>query len=129
MKNLDSGGSQESLNSMLFKPITDVFVDEVSASVGSLYSMAKYYGSSLLLLWKAMLLKRRILFYSDVPIGVVCARVHACGNLLNGSPEFMKLFEQPKRLYYVTLNDATSLSAQKFYVACTSDKVTWIINF
>lgn len=122
-KNLDSGGSQDNLNSILFKPITDVFVDEVSAAVGSLYSVAKFFGSSLMLIWKALLLKRRILFYSDVPVGIVCARVHACASLLNGSPEFMKLFEQPKRLYYVNLNDAASLSAQKFYVACTSEKI------
>jgi hypothetical protein len=127
--NQDAGGAPDSLSVSLFKPHQDVFVDEVSANVSSLLSMMNYFGNSMLILWKAMLLKKRILFYSDVPIGVVCARVHGCGHLLSGNVEVLKFIETPKRLYYVNLNDSVMLEKTNYYVACTTEKVVYDPGF
>lgn len=47
----------------------------------------------------------------------------AIGHLLNGTLETLKFLEQPKRLYYVNLNDISAIEKTKFYIACTSEKV------
>ncbi|KAL0481065.1 hypothetical protein AKO1_012839 [Acrasis kona] len=118
--------------------LSDMFVNDVSRSVSSLSSLFHFYGASLLTIWKILLLRKRILFFSDVPIGVVCARVHACGHLLElplsltpveeRHGELGRLFQQtPTRYYYISVNDLTLFEKQEyqndFFIACTADKI------
>ena len=61
--------------------------DDMDVLRGSLSNLAFFFGASVFTLWKAVLLRRRILFYSPVPVGVVCERAHAVGGLLAHSLE------------------------------------------
>ncbi|KAH8054713.1 DUF2347-containing protein [Aureococcus anophagefferens] len=100
--------------------------DDLSVLRGSLGNLAFFYGASVFTLWKAVLLRRRILFYSPVPVGIVCERAHAVSGLLAHSldPSVASLLAAPEdELLFVNVADLDDLAARRTYVACTSEKV------
>lgn len=100
--------------------------DDLSVLRGSLGNLAFFYGASVFTLWKAVLLRRRILFYSPVPVGIVCERAHAVSGLLAHSldPSVAPLLAAPEdELLFVNVADLDDLAARRTYVACTSEKV------
>ncbi len=60
------------LECAIFRPISDVFVNDISRSVGAVSSLFRFYGEHLLTIWKALLLRKRIIFYHQIPMAL-CA--------------------------------------------------------
>ena len=81
----------------------------------------QFFGPSIFLLWKAALLRKRILFFSPVPIEQGCSRVRWMGKILGleGGGEIAP----PSLLFYVNVFDIDMLSSTASYIACTSEKI------
>jgi len=81
----------------------------------------QFFGPSIFLLWKAALLRKRILFFSPVPIEQGCSRVRWMDKILGleGGGEIAP----PSLLYYVNVFDIDMLSSTASYIACTSEKI------
>ncbi|KAL1528842.1 hypothetical protein AB1Y20_010165 [Prymnesium parvum] len=99
-----------------------------AASGASFSSLTEFLGATLLTVWKAMLLRRRIIFYSPPPIGVACDRAICASLLLScNTPAALKLFPlrfRPDLLAYVTISDVEGLADSSCgYVACTAEKL------
>jgi hypothetical protein len=91
------------------------------ASPSSFSSMVHFFGADTFLLWKAALLKKRILFFSPVPIEQGCMRVRWIDRMLgleNGDT-----IAPSSLLYYVNVFDIDRLSTMDSYIACTSEKI------
>ncbi|CAL4062524.1 unnamed protein product [Meganyctiphanes norvegica] len=100
---------------------TSNFAQEKSGTQ-CLLSFFQFFGSQVIQLWRAVLLRRRILFFSPPPIGPVCMRVY-CLSLLGShtTPGLPKHLIKP--LFYVNIVDADSLEDEFSYVACTTEKI------
>jgi len=89
---------------------------------GCFSQFVNFFGDQIFLLWKCVLLKKRILFYSPPPIGVVCFRVYFTNCLaFHNAPEIVDKIVHP--LFYVSVGDIDFLEDQISYVACTTDKI------
>jgi len=51
-------------------------------SVGFLNSLVQYYGANIMILWKLLLLRKRVILYSDFPLAALSGRTSALGGLL-----------------------------------------------
>eukprot|EP00736_Rhodelphis_marinus_P003263 Rmarinus@m.29997 len=121
---------------------------EIINEAGSFATFLKYFGSSVFQLWKAVLLRKRILLYSPTPIGVLCDRARCVTSLLSlqtsggvtvqhrnssnkeiirtpGDPHIppSAVVYQPNALYYVNVTDIDDLHNLSEFVACTSEKI------
>ena len=93
----------------------------VPGSPSSFSSMVSFFGADIFLLWKAALLKKRILFFSPVPIEQGCMRVRWIDRMLgleNGDSIVASSLE-----YYINVFDIDRLSTMDSYIACTSEKI------
>lgn len=91
------------------------------ASPSSFSSMVSFFGADIFLLWKAALLKKRILFFSPVPIEQGCMRVRWIDRMLglqNGDS-----IAASSLMYYINVFDIDRLSTVDSYIACTSEKI------
>ena len=77
----------------------------VSNPVGFLDQFVKYYGPSIFILWKAVIMKARILFYAPPPVEAQCYR----GSLF---PIFLSFLSSFFSFFF--------LSFFSFYFFCTS---------
>ena len=91
------------------------------ASPSSFNSMVQFFGADIFLLWKAALLKKRILFFSPVPIEQGCMRVRWIDRMLG--LERADGVASSSLLYYVNVFDIDRLSTMDSYIACTSEKI------
>eukprot|EP00743_Colponemidia_sp_Colp-15_P005743 GILK01006173.1.p1 GENE.GILK01006173.1~~GILK01006173.1.p1 ORF type:complete len:357 (+),score=58.66 GILK01006173.1:116-1072(+) len=82
-----------------------------------------FFGANVMLIWKALMLQRRILFYTPVPVGVVCQRVHAACQLLLFTSAKVNVFTDPNPLFYINLNDMDEIERERTFVACTTEKI------
>ena len=83
--------------------------------------MVNFFGADIFLLWKAALLKKRILFFSPVPIEQGCMRVRWIDRMLglqNGDN-----IAASSLMYYINVFDIDRLSTMDSYIACTSEKI------
>jgi len=112
------------------QPSKDGQVEKFGSLVSLLHSLDN---GAIMTVWKSLLLGRRVLFYSDVPLGPMCSKVSACQKLLLSASdkqdmggEFERhIQQQPRYLYYVCINDMPELSSNKGinFVACTTDRI------
>jgi len=92
------------------------------------HTLTEFLGATVLTVWKALLLRRRIMFCAPPPVGPACERALCASMLLsNSAAPVQKLFpdkSRPEALCYVTLGDTEMLDECQFgYVACTSEKL------
>lgn len=80
------------------------------------------FGNQVFVLWKAMLLKKRILFYSPPPLGSSCLTVYCCCLLSAISKPYI-YDTAPNPLFYVNVADIDSLCTLQSYVACTTEAI------
>ncbi|GAB6032592.1 hypothetical protein CHUAL_011483 [Chamberlinius hualienensis] len=75
------------------------------------------------LLWKAILLRKRILIVTQPPIELSCQRVY-CINALSfhAVPELNDI-KPINVFFYINVNDIDSIDCSNAYVACTTDKI------
>jgi hypothetical protein len=102
-------------------------------SPSSFSSMVQFFGPSVFVLWKAGLLKKRILFFSPVPIEQGCMRVRwmepmlaleqsaPAGGGSGGAPATLGV--PSSLMYYVNVFDIDMLSTMESYIACTSERI------
>lgn len=91
---------------------------EIRPPEGSLYELLKSQGPDLFLLWKMMLLNKRIIIQCTPPITRQCSYVQGLAMLLGNIPQ-----NKTNPLFYITVNDITTLKLREAYIACTADLV------
>jgi len=101
----------------LYKSIT-----EYSGLFGTFAYFFKFFGVSVFTLWKAMLLNKKIVFYSPPPIGVVCYRVYCSCFLPRHSMARVNSVD-PNAIFYISVADIDGLSAMKMFTACTTENI------
>ena len=109
--------------------ITKIEIDN-HLHFGSLVSLFYSYRENIFTLWKALLLKKRVLISTNVPIGLNgCSKVHAIHFLTYFAPQQnMQYIEKHFGNdivfgYYVSLNDYQQIAKQDHYLACTCDEI------
>eukprot|EP01062_Namystynia_karyoxenos_P056366 TRINITY_DN47318_c0_g1_i1.p1 TRINITY_DN47318_c0_g1~~TRINITY_DN47318_c0_g1_i1.p1 ORF type:complete len:392 (+),score=142.36 TRINITY_DN47318_c0_g1_i1:69-1244(+) len=99
-----------------------VYMREVALAWGSAQQLARFLQEKVLLLWRCLLCRLRVLFVSrGGDVGVVCSLCNGAHALL-GAAEGPPLV-QPARLYYVSVSDIDRLKDIPFYVACTTERI------
>nr|XP_042894910.1 DENN domain-containing protein 11 [Parasteatoda tepidariorum] len=95
---------------------------KITHPAGCFSQFLNFFGERIFALWKMALLKKRIIFFSPPPIGVVCYRVY-CTICLTGHrlSEIGAWSAQP--FFYVNIADMDNLGSEKVYVACTTEKI------
>ncbi|KNC50712.1 uncharacterized protein AMSG_06596, partial [Thecamonas trahens ATCC 50062] len=129
----DAADGDEGASSSL-QPISDPLGPLVSQQdqltavnpVARFENFVRYFGPSIFVLWKAMLLKKRILFFSRPPIEVVCFRVFfACLLAHHDIPMVFDMALNP--LFYVSVADIDQLEQYAAdrtpFVACTTEAI------
>lgn len=95
---------------------------EITHPAGCFSQFMNYFGEKIFLLWKFALLKKRVLFFSPPPIGVVCYRVYCTSTLVAHVYPNMETRLCPPN-FYVNVTDVDVLAGQSAYVACTTEKI------
>ncbi|CAG8699527.1 24579_t:CDS:2 [Gigaspora margarita] len=85
-------------------------------------------GPTIFILWKASLLKKRILFYSPPPVEDICYSVYGTCLLANIPSTITRSLKNKvdkiKPLFSVGINDIPMIqSTENGYVACTTDRI------
>ena len=109
----------------------------VAADAPQLVPLVRQMRSGVMTLWKALLLRRRVMLYATPPVGVLCERALAAHKLLQAASGAAALDGAPRcdLLLYVGLNDEQQISqyGQRStesargsgggggFVACTTD--------
>lgn len=95
---------------------------KITHPIGSFTLLARFFGADIFVLWKLTLLRKRVLFFSPPPIGVVCYRVYCTTCLVKH--RYTRLTGQsPKPYFYVNIADIEQLESETSYIACTTEKV------
>lgn len=95
---------------------------EITHPAGCFSQFLNFFGERVFLLWKFALLKKRILFFSPPPIGVICYRVYCTSTLVaHVYPDVETCLCPPN--FYVNVTDVDTLAEQLSYVACTTEKI------
>lgn len=95
---------------------------EITHPAGCFSQFLNFFGEKVFLLWKLALLKKRILFFSPPPIGVICYRVYCTSTLVaHVYPDLETCLCPPN--FYVNVTDVDALAEQLSYVACTTEKI------
>lgn len=96
----------------------------VSYPSGSFSHFIKFFSENIFVIWKFVLLKRRILFFSPPPIGVVCYKVY-CAQCL-GIHGFSDMADKREvtPYFYINVADISTLEKEKSTImACTTEKI------
>ncbi|CAK8684964.1 unnamed protein product [Clavelina lepadiformis] len=95
---------------------------KITHPAGCFSQFVQFFGENIFVLWKLMLLQKRILFFSPPPIGVVCYRVYcACCLGRVTLAGFNNKCAVP--YFYVNIADIDQLESEMTYVACTTEKI------
>ncbi len=88
---------------------------------GYFIELLRCFGPHIFALWKAVLLRQRILFHSPPPIKRACRFVY-CANVLSFTK--VKYFRwDATPLFYVNINDMRMLQEQEDFKACTTETI------
>jgi len=119
--------SSYNYQNLLMPPMT------ITHPAGCFSQFIRFFGPSIFVLWKLVMLRKRVLFFSPPPIGVVCYRVYcACclgkitanvDNLISNASSIFSNIEKVKPIFYVNVADIEFISQQKTYIACTTERV------
>mmetsp|Transcript_14323 Transcript_14323/g.21648 ORF Transcript_14323/g.21648 Transcript_14323/m.21648 type:complete len:477 (-) Transcript_14323:15-1445(-) len=110
----------------------DITLQQLSTQFVDVAALCHRYGPLILTIWKALILKQRILFYQTLPIGRTTSMLVGFLQLLGNhqeiqndddfDPKMEQLFTVlPTLLYYVQIMDLDILQTTPFYLATTSD--------
>ncbi|GFY50622.1 DENN domain-containing protein 11 [Trichonephila inaurata madagascariensis] len=95
---------------------------KITHPAGCFSQFLNFFGERIFVLWKLALLKKRIIFFSPPPIGVVCYRVYCTISLTaHHLSEIGYWCAEP--FFYVNIADMDNLGSEKVYVACTTEKI------
>ncbi|XP_062501052.1 DENN domain-containing protein 11-like [Corticium candelabrum] len=94
----------------------------ITHSAGSFAQVWHFFGENIFVLWKAALLRQRILFVSPPPTGVTCYRVY-CACLMASHSVGVVAERDVNPLFYINLADIQQLEKESSYVACTTEKI------
>ncbi|CAH1778688.1 unnamed protein product [Owenia fusiformis] len=95
---------------------------KITHPAGCFSQFIKFFGENIFILWKFVLLQKRVLFLSPPPIGVVCYRVYCACCLGNHSINYFG-DRQPRPHFYVNVADIETLETEISYIACTTEKI------
>lgn len=90
--------------------------------VGCFSRFVRFFGPRVFTLWRLALLKKRVLLFSQPPIGQVCHRVY-CTCLLPCHALPLDLDTECSPQFYVNVADIDHLQSLESYVACTTEKI------
>ena len=116
-----SNPGHSSIVEKLFNKRMSMFKQVNSINLTDFYSFTKfslYFGPSIFILWKYVLLNKRIMFYALPPINDLCARVLCSSLMLSTSFNFSAGKQMLKPYFYVSVNDINQLQQEPFYLAC-----------
>ncbi|KAL5467702.1 hypothetical protein EMCRGX_G031965 [Ephydatia muelleri] len=94
----------------------------ISHPAGCFTQFLQYFGVNIFVLWKLALLKKRILFFSPPPIGVVCYRVY-CTCLLGSHGLQLDIDTNCDPQFYINVAGISELENMNTFVACTTEKI------
>ena len=94
--------------------------------VASFENFVRFLGPSVFVLWKALLLRKSILFFSPPPIEIVCTRVyHSCLLVHHDIPLSFDMGLNP--MFFVSVADLPMLddlrASHTPYIACTTESI------
>ncbi|XP_022110529.1 protein LCHN-like [Acanthaster planci] len=95
---------------------------KITHPAGCFAQFINFFGEQIFTLWKYVLLRKRILFFSPPPIGVVCYRVY-CASTLGQHEIFISTATEYKPFFYINVVDIEALESEVSYIACTTEKV------
>uniref|UniRef100_A0A1A8A0Z1 DENN domain-containing protein 11 n=2 Tax=Nothobranchius TaxID=28779 RepID=A0A1A8A0Z1_NOTFU len=97
---------------------------KITHPAGCMSQFIQFFGEQIMVLWKFVLLRKRIVIFSPPPIGVVCYRVYCCCCLANVSiPGIGVSVPELRPFFYVNIADISALETELCYVACTTEKI------
>lgn len=97
---------------------------KITHPAGCMSQFIQFFGEQIMVLWKFALLRKRLLFFSLPPVGVVCYRVYCCCCLANVSlPGIGASVPELRPFFYINIADITALETEMSYVACTTEKI------
>ncbi|KAM4554064.1 DENN domain-containing protein 11 isoform 2-T2 [Fundulus diaphanus] len=97
---------------------------KITHPAGCMSQFMQFFGEQIMVLWKFVLLRKRLLIFSPPPIGVVCYRVYCCCCLANVSiPGIGVSVPELRPFFYVNIADISVLETELSYVACTTEKI------
>ncbi|XP_003742824.1 protein LCHN [Galendromus occidentalis] len=97
---------------------------EITHPAGCFSQFLNYFGDKIFALWRFALLRKRILFFSQPPIGVVCFRVYCTSTLVaHVHPGVDRSSALCPPQFYVNIADIDSIEKMSSYVACTTEKI------
>ncbi|CAB4000170.1 Hypothetical predicted protein, partial [Paramuricea clavata] len=95
---------------------------KITHPAGCFSQFLNFFGEKIFIIWKLVLLHRRILFFSPPPVGISCYRVY-CACLL-GSHSIPLSFETGTNpLFFTNIFDIPQLGTEHKYIACTTEKI------
>lgn len=90
--------------------------------VGCFSQFLRFFGPKVFTLWRLALLKKRVILFSQPPIGSVCHRVY-CTCLLPCHALPVDLDTECSPQFYVNVTDIDHLQSLDGFVACTTEKI------
>ncbi|XP_057291637.1 DENN domain-containing protein 11-like [Hydractinia symbiolongicarpus] len=105
-----------------FLGIEELTVMKISHPIGCFSQFLNYFGVNIFVLWKFVLLQKRILYFAPPPVGVQCYRVY-CTGLLGSNGLGLLRSLCPNLLFCVGVSSCSSLSSMDSFVACTTESI------
>lgn len=105
------------------KPHERAAINGIGVRSGSISHFFKFFGPSVFQIWKALLLHKRVLFYTPVPVGEVCDRIASACMLLYLTSRHFSSLSDPNVLFYVNVFDVDKLKKMTNFIACTTEKI------
>ncbi|TNN00775.1 DENN domain-containing protein 11 [Takifugu flavidus] len=97
---------------------------KITHPAGCMSQFIQFFGEQIMVLWKFVLLRKRLLIFSPPPVGVVCYRVYCCCCLANVSlPGIGVSVPELRPFFYINVADIAALQTEMSYVACTTEKI------
>ncbi|KXJ13053.1 protein LCHN [Exaiptasia diaphana] len=102
--------------------LEEIPVLKITHPAGCFPQFINFFGEKMFILWKFVLLQKRILFFSPPPVGVACYRVYcACLLASHGIPFGFETGSNP--LFFTNVCDLDTLQNEHKYIACTTEKI------
>jgi hypothetical protein len=83
----------------------------------------KFFERAAITIWKAVLLHKRVLFYTPAPIGSVLDRVHSACKTATVTATAIQRLTQPNPLFFVNVFDIAEMERLDSYVAVTTESI------
>lgn len=102
--------------------VEDLPVLKITHPAGCFSQFLNFFSEKIFIIWKLILLHRRILFFSPPPVGISCYRVYcACLMGCHSIPLFYENGANP--LFFTNIFDIPMLALEHKYIACTTEKI------